>query len=102
MNDEKKSLVRSQTDSGYYDGHEISTGEVGTSGISRQILHGLTIISVLIALGCSIYGSFQAKSPFIILPFFVIIIWLVIHILLLIFARREKHDFHPPAWFIFV
>ncbi|CAF1201925.1 unnamed protein product [Rotaria sordida] len=102
MNGEKIPLVGSRTDDGFYTGQEISTGEIGTSGISRRILHGLTIISVLVACGCSIYGSVQAKSPLIILPFLVVIIWLFIHFLLLFFAQRQQHDFHPPAWFIFV
>jgi hypothetical protein len=87
---------------GFYTGDETFTGDAGTSGISRRVLHGLTIISVLIACGCSIYGSFQAESPLIILPFIVVMIWLFIHFLLLFFARREHHEFHPPAWFIFV
>ncbi|CAF2771719.1 unnamed protein product [Rotaria sp. Silwood2] len=102
MNDENIPLTGHKTDNSFYTGQETSTGEVGTSVISRRILHGLTIISVLIACGCSIYGSIQAESPFIILPFLVVIIWLFIHFLLLFFARRQQHEFHPPAWFIFV
>ena len=103
MSSEKIPLVGSKSiDNNYYTGAETSTGDAGTSGISRRVLHGLTIISVLIACGCSIYGSFQAESPFILLPFIVVILWLFIHFLLLVFVRREQHNFHPPAWFIFV
>jgi len=91
-----------QPDSSFYTGQEISAGEPGSSGVSRRILHGLTIISVIIALGCSIYGLFQSDTPLIVLPFVVVILWLFIHFFLLFFARREHHDFHPPAWFIFV
>ncbi|CAF1166320.1 unnamed protein product [Rotaria sp. Silwood1] len=100
--DEGIPLVRAQIDKSYYTGQERSTGEVGTSGISRRILQGLTIMSVLVACGCSIYGSVQAESPFIILPFLVVILWIFIHFLLLFFAQRQQHEFHPPAWFIFV
>ncbi|CAF0794717.1 unnamed protein product [Adineta steineri] len=102
MRSEKIPLTGSHVDAGFYTGREISTGDAGTSGISRRILHGLTIISVLIACGCSIYGSFQAETPFMILPFLVVLIWIFIHFLLLFFARREHHEFNPPAWFIFV
>ena len=102
MNSERIHLVGSHEDNNFYTGKETSTGEIGTSGISRRVLHGLTIISVLIAFGCSVYGSVQTESPFIILPFLVVLIWLFIHFLLLFFAQRERHDFHPPAWFIFV
>jgi len=102
MSGERIPLVGSQPDSSFYTGQEISAGEAGTSGVSRNILHGLTIISVIIALGCSIYGFFQSGKPLIVLPFVVVIIWLFIHFLLLFFARREHHDFHPPTWFIFV
>jgi hypothetical protein len=102
MSGEKIPLTGSHTDNGFYGGHETSAGDAGTSGMSRRILHGLTIISVLIAGGCTIYGCFQAGSAVIVLPFSVVLIWLFIHFLLLFFARKEHHDFHPPAWFIFV
>jgi len=102
MRSEKIPLTGPYTDNGFYNGQETSTGDAGTGGISRRVLHGITIISVLIACGCSIYGSFQAESPFILLPFLVVMIWLFIHFVLLFFARREQHEFHPPAWFIFV
>jgi len=102
MSGERIPLVGHQTDNSFYSGQEISTGEAGTSGISRRILHGLTIISVIIACGCTVYGSLQAHTPYMALPFAVVLIWLLIHLLLLFFARREHHDFHPPAWFLFV
>jgi hypothetical protein len=102
MSSERIPLVGSSTEDGFYTGEQRSAGEVGTTGVSRRILHGLTIISVMIAIGSTIYGYFQADTPMIILPFVVVILWLFIHILLLVFARRESHDFHPPGWFIFV
>ncbi|CAF1025973.1 unnamed protein product [Rotaria magnacalcarata] len=102
MNGEKLHLVGPKTDNGFYTGTEQSTGEVGTSGISRRILHGLTVISVLIACGCTAYGSIQNKSAVFLLPLIVVLIWLFVHFLLLYFIQNDKHDFHPPAWFIFV
>jgi len=102
MSGERIPLTGSQPDSSFYTGQETSSGEAGTSGVSRRVLHGLTIISVIIAIGSTIYGYFQADTPMIILPFVVVILWLFIHILLLVFARRESHEFHPPGWFIFV
>ena len=102
MSGEKIALVGPKGDNGFYTGQETSSGEPGTSGISRRILPGLTIISVLIALGCSAYGVIQTESPLIVLPFLVVMMWIIIHFLLLYFVRREEHDFHPPAWFLFV
>jgi hypothetical protein len=102
MSDERIPLVGSQPDNSFYTGQETSTGEVGTSGGSRRILHGLTIISVIVACGGTVYGFFQSGTPFIVLPIAIVILWVLIHFLLLFFAKREKHDFHPPAWFIFV
>src|ERR1700749_2185986 len=102
MSSEGIPLVGPQPDASFYTGQETSTGEIGTSGISRKVLHGLTIISVIVAFCCTIYGFFQVDTPLIVLPFVVVALWLVIHFFLLFFARREKHDFHPPAWFIFV
>ncbi|CAF1012368.1 unnamed protein product [Rotaria sp. Silwood1] len=102
MNGEKIPLTGPITENSFYTGKEVSTGEVGSSGISRRVLHGLTIISVLIACGCTIYGLFQTKSAVIVLPFIIVLIWLSIHFLLLYFMRKDQHDFHPPAWFIFV
>jgi hypothetical protein len=102
MKSETIPLTGSPGGSGFYTGHEGSIGEGGTSGMSRRVLHGLTIISVLVAFGCTIYGSVQAETPAMALPFSVVLIWLFIHFLLLFFARKEHHDFHPPAWFIFV
>lgn len=102
MSDERIPLAGSQQDNSFYSGQETSTGDVGTSGASRRILHGLTIISVLIACGCTGYGFITADTPLIVLPLVVVVLWLILHVLLLIFARGEKHEFHPPAWFIFV
>jgi hypothetical protein len=102
MDSEKISLVTPVLDSNFYSGQEISTGEIGTSGISRLILHGLTIISVLIASGCTIYGTIRAGSAVLVLPFLIVFIWLFIHFVLIFFAKNGEHDFHPPAWFIFV
>ncbi|CAF3597014.1 unnamed protein product, partial [Rotaria sp. Silwood2] len=102
MNGENIPLTGSNADNSFYTGKEVSTGEVGTSGISRWILHGLIVIPVLIACGCTIYGSVQDKSVVIVLPFIVVLVWLSIHFLLLYFIRKDQHDFHPPAWFIFV
>ena len=87
---------------GFYSGSEQSGGEPGSSGFSRRILRVFTIISALVACGCSIYGIFEAKNAVIILPFIVVVLWLIIHFLILIFSRHEKEDFNPPAWFIFV
>jgi hypothetical protein len=102
MTSETIPLTGSPADSSFYTGDEVSTGEVGTSGISRRVLHGLTILSVLIAFGCTIYGAVQAESAVIILPFTVILVWVFIHFLLLFFTQRDHHEFHPPAWFIFI
>jgi hypothetical protein len=102
MTSERAPLVASPTDNGFYTGQETSAGEAGTSGVSRRVLHGVTIVSVIIACACSVYGLFQADTPLIMLPLLVVIIWLFIHLILLFFARQEKHEFHPPAWFIFV
>lgn len=89
-------------DAGFYSGKEVSAGDTGTSGIARRLLHGLTTLSVLIAAGTTIYGSVQADSAFLILPFTVVLCWLFVHFLLLFFSKKDHHDFHPPAWFIFV
>ena len=89
-------------ENGFYTGEETSTGAVGATGASRRILHILTVISVLVAIGTSIYGFFEADTPLIMLPLVVVIIWLFIHIFLIVFARHETHEFHPPGWFIFV
>jgi hypothetical protein len=102
MSSERIPLVGSPTENGFYTGEETSTGDIGSSGASRRILHGLTIISVLGAIGTSIYGLFEADTPMIILPLIVVILWLFIHVLLIIFARAESHEFHPPGWFIFI
>jgi hypothetical protein len=102
MNGEQVPLAGPNADSSFYTGQEVSTGEVGTSGISRRILHGLTIISVLIASGCTIYGSLQAGSAVLALPFLIVLIWLFIHFILLFFAQNDQHEFHPPSWFIFM
>jgi hypothetical protein len=92
----------SSTENGFYTGEETSTGDVGSSGVSRRILHAMTIISVLVAIGCSVYGYFVAETPLIMFPLIVVIIWVFIHILLIVFARAEKHEFNPPGWFMFV
>jgi len=102
MSGERIPLTGSNMDNSFYTGQEGSIGESGTSGRSRRVLHGLTIISVLIACGCTIYGSVQAGSVAIILPFIVVLSWLIIHFLLVLFSGNENHNFHPPAWFIFV
>lgn len=102
MNRETQPLTGTSTDNNFYTGNEQSTGESGTRGVSKRILHGLTIISVLIAAGTSIYGIFEADTPLIILPFVAVVLWVIIHLLLIFFIRREKHEFHPPGWFIFV
>lgn len=102
MNGENVPLIPSNGDNSFYTGKEGSTGEVGTSGLSRFIQYGLPIISMLVASGCTIYGTIQAKSILLALPFIIILFWLVIHFLLLYFIRNEKHEFHPPGWFIFV
>ena len=57
---EKIPLVGSQPDENFYTGEESSTNEGGTSGRSGRILHILTIISVLVACGSTIYGIFNA------------------------------------------
>jgi hypothetical protein len=102
MNGETTPLTGSNMDNSFYTGQEGSIGEYGTSGKLRRVLHGLPIIFVLIACGFTIYGSVQAGSAAIILPFIVVFSWLIIHFLLLLFSRNENHNFHPPAWFIFV
>ncbi|CAF3782850.1 unnamed protein product [Rotaria sordida] len=85
MSGEKIPLTGSNTNNSFYTGKEASTGEVGTSGISRRVLHGLTIIPVLVACGCTIYGAVQTQSAVVALPFII-----------------DHHNFHPPAWFMFV
>jgi len=102
MDSEKQPLTTPILDSNFYSGQEVSTGEIGAGGISRRILHGLTIISVLIASGCTIYGTVEVGSAVLVLPFLIVIIWLFIHFVLIFFAKNDEHDFHPPAWFIFV
>ncbi|UJR32162.1 hypothetical protein I4U23_019629 [Adineta vaga] len=102
MSGERIPLSSASVDASFYTGQEVSTGDSGTSGIARRILHGLTIISVLVAAGTTIYGSVQAESAVIVLPFIVVLTWLFIHFLLLFFSKKDHHDFHPPAWFIFV
>jgi hypothetical protein len=104
MNGEKVPITTtvSSTENGFYTGQEVSTGSVGTTGISRRVLHGLTIISVFVASICTIYGSVQAASAAFLLPFFIVLTWLVIHFVLLYFAQNDQHDFHPPAWFLFI
>lgn len=103
MNRETIPLTGTSTDNNFYSGNEPSSGgESGTRGVTKRILHGLTIISVLIAAGTSVYGIFEADTPLIILPFIVVVLWGIIHLFLILFLRREKHDFHPPGWFIFV
>lgn len=92
----------SNGDGSFYTGEERSIGSAGAGGLSRRLLHGLTIVSVLVAGGCTIYGSVEAKSGAMLLPAFVVSIWLIVHCVLLYFARNEQHDFHPPGWFVFV
>ncbi|CAF0936111.1 unnamed protein product [Adineta steineri] len=102
MNHEKLPLVTSNVDNSYYAGNERSTDDSGTNGRTRRILHGLTIISVLIAASFTIYGCVVAESAAIILPFFILSSWIFIHCCLLFFGQKEHHDFHPPEWFIFI
>lgn len=102
MSGEKIGLLGQNGPNGFYAGDERSADEAGTSGISRRMLHGLTIIAVLIAFGCSIYGTVLAESPVIVLPFVTVIMWIVIHCFLIVFARKAHHEFNPPGWFIFV
>ncbi|CAF1179503.1 unnamed protein product [Rotaria sordida] len=99
---EKIPLTGSNTNNSFYTGKEVSTGEVGTSRISRRVLHGLTIIPVLVACGCTIYGAVQTQSAVVALPFIIVLIWFFIHFLLLYFIQKDHHNFHPPAWFMFV
>jgi hypothetical protein len=102
MNNETAPLTGTNPENGFYTGQEVSSGEVGSSGMSRRLLHGLTIISILGASICTIYGSVEAGSVVLVLPFVIILIWLFIHITLLFFARSEQHNFQPPSWFIFI
>jgi hypothetical protein len=102
MESENLLATTPNTDNSFYTGKEASTGEIGTSGISRKILHGLTIISVLIACICTIYGSVIDASAVLVLPLIVTLTWLFVHFALLFFSNNDQHDFHPPAWFIFV
>jgi hypothetical protein len=95
--------LTSPSDRSFYGtNNRLSASETGATGSARRILHGLTIISVLVATGCSIYGLVQSQSGLIVLPFAVVLVWCFIHIVLLIFLRRAKDDFHPPGWFVFV
>lgn len=103
MTDEKTPLTgnNSNPDNNFYTGQETSTGFTGSGEISRRILHGLTLVSFLAAIGCTIFGSVQAASAVFALPLFTILMWLFIHLTLLLFARNDQHDFSPPSWFIF-
>jgi hypothetical protein len=102
MTDERLALVSNKNNNNFYSGQQVSSGEPGTNGISRYILHGVTVISVLIACGCSIYGVYQVKSLVILFPLIIVIMWFLIHLLLLFFSGNDKYMFQPPAWFIFV
>ena len=102
MSKENIGLLSHQGQNGFYAGDEKSTDDNGNSGKSQRILHLLTIVSVLIAAGCTIYGAVQAESSLIVLPFVIVIMWLIIHCLLIVFARNPKHEFNPPGWFLFV
>lgn len=103
MTDEKSPLTgTTNPDNNFYTGQETSTGDVGSSGMSRRILHVLTVLSLLAAGACTIYGSFEAGSAVFALPFFSVLMWLFVHLSLILFARSDQHDFHPPSWFIFV
>ncbi|CAF0764556.1 unnamed protein product [Adineta ricciae] len=94
--------LSSGIDSSFYAAHEVSARDSGTSGIARRIVPGLTIVCVLFAAGSTIYGSVQAESAAMVLPFTVVLCWTFIHCLLLFFSRKDHHEFHPPAWFLFV
>ena len=102
MSSERTPLTGASADDNFYSGEETSTGESGSKGVTKRILHGLTIISVLVAAGTSIYGIFQSDTPLIVLPFASVVPWVFLHLLLIFFARREEHEFHPPGWFIFI
>lgn len=102
MSNENVGLLSHQGQNGFYAGDEKSTDDGGSTGKSRRILHLLTIVSVLIAAGCTIYGVVQAESPLIVLPFVTVILWIIIHCLLIMFAGNPKHEFNPPGWFLFV
>ena len=103
MADEKNpSTGTPNPDNTFYTGQEVSTGDIGSSGISRRILHVLTFLSLIAAGACTIYGSFEAGSAVLALPFFTVLMWLFIHLSLILFARNNQHEFHPPSWFIFV
>jgi hypothetical protein len=102
MTDGKAPLTGTNPENGFYTGQEVATGEVGSSGMSRILLHGLTAISVVGASICTIYGSVQAGSAVLVIPFVIILIWLFIHITLIFFAQNDQHNFQPPSWFIFI
>jgi hypothetical protein len=102
MTDEKLPLTGTNPENGFYTGQEVSGGDVGSTGISRRLLHGLTAISVLGASICTVYGSIQAGSVVLVLPFVIILIWLFIHLTLIFFAKNDQHNFQPPSWFIFI
>ena len=103
MTDEKTPLTgtNSNPENHFYTGQEGSTGSVGSSEISRRILHGLTLAAFLAAIGCTIFGSVEAGSAVLALPLFTLLMWLFIHLSMLLFARGDQHDFTPPSWFIF-
>lgn len=94
--------LSSGVDSRFYAAHDVSAGDSGASGIARRIIPGVTILSVLFAAGSTIYGSVQAESAVMVLPFTVVLCWMFIHFLLLFFSKKDHHEFHPPAWFLFV
>lgn len=102
MDGEKTPLAGPNPDSSFYSGKEVSTGNIGSAGLSRRILHGLTIISVLVASGCTIYGCVEGETAVFFLPFFITLTWLLIHFAFLYFAKNDQHDFHPPPWFVFI
>lgn len=102
MNGEKTPAPGTTPENGYYTGQETSTGDIGSSGLPYKILHAATLISVLVAFGCTISGSVQAESAIFFLPFLLTLMWFFIHLALLYFSKKDQHNFSPPAWFVFI
>ena len=92
MSNEKIPLTGSNGDGSFYTSEESSVGSMGASGLSRRLLHGLTILSVLVAGGCTIYGSVEAKLGTMLLPLLVVVTWVSIHGLPLQWTHRHSSD----------
>ena len=100
MTQESLPLIGSNAEQHFYSGKANSIDESGLIGTFRRLFHGLTIISIITTIVCTIYGSVHSQSGVFILPLIVVCMSLGIHLTLFYFSRQQKHDFHPPGWFI--